>query len=156
MKKTLLFLIVLTVLILGALHLSGFLVSLNLTYDKEIELADSPKEELIGMEDYLDAMLNRVLEEYSVQALLEYTKTNNPNARYNFTLAMDYFRSNYGYVEECPSMSPIYIEQLSLLSENEYFWRWSSDCVFEKSKGTVVFDYFKTSEGWVLKGFSIQ
>ena len=156
MKKLLRYLLGIAVLTIGGLYLSGFLVSLDLTYDKEVELAKTPKEELREMKGYLQLMVDRVLGEYSIPALLEYTKTTNPNATDNFTMAMDYYRSSYGHVEECPDRSPVYIEQLSLFSETQYFWRWSSDCTFEKSDGTVIFDFSKTSEGWVLKNFGIQ
>jgi len=143
-------------IVIGGLYYTGFLVSFNLTYDRELDQNEAPGNELLQLEGYLQPVIDIVLGEYSVQALLEYTKTNNPSANKKFSIAMDFYRSQYGAIEGCPNSSPVYIEQLSIFNKAEYFWRWSSNCNFEKAIGTVVFDIKKSDNGWVLKRFGIK
>lgn len=156
LKRALILFVVMTASLAGWLYYKGILVSLNITYDIEVEKSEWPQEELDGLHDFLQPIINEVLSGYSIEALLKYTKTTDANAKENYSIAMNFFRSHYGYVVECPDAEAIYIKQLSLFSKAKYFWRLQSNCAFEKAKGTVNFEVYKSSEEWYLKSFGIM
>ena len=155
LKRNLIILTLSATLLLGFLYYKGILVSLNFTHDVEMKLSDAPEGELEELHDFLQPVINSVLNNYSSKALLQYTRSTNPNAEKNYNLAMNYFRTNYGQVVDCPDSEAIYIKQYSLFAETKYFWRLSSNCKFEKANGTVNFEVNRSTNGWVLQSFGI-
>ncbi|MBQ0775925.1 MAG: hypothetical protein KBT87_14740 [Gammaproteobacteria bacterium] len=131
-------------------------MSFNLYYDDEIEVNEVPTEGFATMENFLQESINDVIGNYSVETWKKYSKANEEKPHYNYHLVVKSYKESFGSTEECEVATPIYIKRYNLFRPNESFWRWESECIFEKTTGTAVVDFSFTNNSWGLLSWGIQ
>ena len=108
-----------------------------------MDYSKSPINELEDVHEQMQTAINDLIKNYSVETWKKYLNANvrEEKANINFGLIVNHYNDLYGSVIECKETAPTYIKQLNLFKGSKYYWRWESECTFEKGTGRASVDF---------------
>ncbi|MFL1465069.1 hypothetical protein [Marinobacter sp. HN1S83] len=134
----------------------GIVALLIFTHDYEVEVENSPGRELMSHGYQIQAALDAVIGEYSIETWAKYSGLGERKANFKFGDTLSELKEKYGSTEQCATVPFKYMKRDYFITEETYFWRWESKCSFEKGRGMAVVDFVINYSGLELLRWEIK
>ncbi len=126
------------------------------TYDYDVELEERPWHEMYGYGHEVEVALDEVIGDYSLETWGKYANLHRSKANRRFRHRINELKEKYGPVDQCNIEPFKYMKRDYFITKESYFWRWESECYFEKDRGLAVVDFVIDYSGLKLLHWEIK
>lgn len=126
------------------------------SYDYDVELEEPPWHEIYGYGNKIEVALDEVIGKYSIETWGKHANMGYLTANKKFRLRIKELKEKYGSMNQCNVRQHKYMKRDYFITEESYFWRWESECSFEKGRGLAVVDFVIDYSGLKLLRWEIK